>query len=179
MWKQVENKKSYALIIFFSEHEKYFKESFPELFYDIKWSNCIFTLKLVTYSLTIISAVSLISAEDFCSNPRVVDSPSKWRPWKRQIPAQHSNSAPVKPLNPLTIQVVASLSCSVTWNIGSQACHGDLTGVWRTRESSTESLKFQKSLCYRLSYLLYSEHLYEECSVCIMLCLCTSVCEEA
>ena len=32
---------------YFSENKKYFKESFFELFCDLGWSNCIFTLKLV------------------------------------------------------------------------------------------------------------------------------------
>ena len=51
MRNQVENKKKFGLIFFFNnyflENFKYFKESFPDLSYDLKWSNCMFTLKLV------------------------------------------------------------------------------------------------------------------------------------
>ena len=36
---------------YFSENSNYFKESFAELFSDLKWSNCIFTLKVVAKSL--------------------------------------------------------------------------------------------------------------------------------
>ena len=56
MRKQAENKKKFGLIfiysIYFSENSKYFKEIFAELYCDLKWSNCIFTLKLVAKSLT-------------------------------------------------------------------------------------------------------------------------------
>ena len=51
MRKQVKNKKSLAWYLYiynyFSEYYKYFKESLAEFLYDLKWSNCIFTLKLV------------------------------------------------------------------------------------------------------------------------------------
>ena len=48
--KRSKKQKKFALIviynIYFSENYKYFQESFAELFYDLKWSNCKFTLNL-------------------------------------------------------------------------------------------------------------------------------------
>ena len=45
--KKTSRKKKFGLIFifnnFFSENSNYFKESFAELFCDLKWSNCIFT----------------------------------------------------------------------------------------------------------------------------------------
>ena len=54
--KTSRKKRKFGLIFIydncFSEHLKFFKESFAELFYDLKWSNCMFTSKLVAQSLT-------------------------------------------------------------------------------------------------------------------------------